>query len=74
MLFDLLNQHLHLVVWLFSFGWFYFKLNKLNSQIEEKLSKQETKLNSAVEKLEVGIGEVKNRTRCKMLDREARRN
>ena len=71
---DLLNQHLHLILWIFSFGWIYFKLNKLNKQVEEKLLTQETKLNSAIEKLEIGIDEVKNRTRCKMLDREARRN
>ena len=72
MFLELLHQYWHLILWVVSLVWIHCKLNKHQKQIDEKFSKNESKLNDALEKLDVGIFEVKNRTRCKLIDRNNR--
>ena len=70
---DFIQQHWLVLPWICTLVWVHFRLKKQQSQIEERLHNSEKKLDAALEKLDVGIFEVKNRTRCKMLDRDARR-
>ena len=71
---NILLQHCwYIIPWVATLIWVHFRFKKQQFEINKKLLNNEEKLDSALEKLDIGISEVKNRTRCKMLDRDARR-
>ena len=69
---DVLYQHSHTFLLIISLVLFHFRLNYYQKQVEKKFLENEKKLIAALEKLDVGIFEVKNRTRCKLIDRQNR--
>jgi len=72
MLLEFLQQYWYAVPWFFTLLWIHFRLNRHQDQLNQKILDNEIKLKSALEKLDVGIYEVKNRTRCKLIDRNNR--
>ena len=70
MILELLQQYWHIIPWFATLIWIHFRLQKQQLKIESSLQDNEKKLDLALGKLDTGISEVKNRTRCKMLDRD----